>query len=147
MPSFEELKKLRKPIENINVKHKESLTRLERFAVLITDHIGTAGFFVIISIWTVVWIFWNTFGPREARFDPFPAFVLWIFVSNIIAGITFGLTGILMLYLTLTGRLGMPEPTKLNLALNRFTQNQWLNLVFVIVGLYLLYKFIKRGLK
>ena len=70
-----------------------------------------------------------------------------IFVSNIIAGITFGLTGILMLYLTLTGRLGMPEPTKLNLALNRFTQNQWLNLVFVIVGLYLLYKFIKRGLK
>ena len=84
MPSFEELKKLRKPIENINVKHKESLTRLERFAVLITDHIGTAGFFVIISIWSVVWIFWNTFGPREARFDPFPAFVLWIFVSNII---------------------------------------------------------------
>ena len=70
-----------------------------------------------------------------------------IFVSNIIAGVTFGLTGILMLYLTLSGRLGMPEPTKLNLALNRFTQNQWLNLIFVIIGLYLLYKFIRRGLK
>ncbi|MDP4030652.1 MAG: cytochrome c biogenesis protein CcdA [Candidatus Beckwithbacteria bacterium] len=70
-----------------------------------------------------------------------------IFVSNIIAGVTFGATGIIMLYLTLTGRLGMPEPAKLNLSLNSFTQNQFLNVIFVIIGLLLLYKFVKRGLR
>lgn len=69
-----------------------------------------------------------------------------IFVSNLIAGATFAATGFLMLYLTLTGRLGMPEPTKLNLQLNSLTQNLWLNTVFLITGLYLLYKLVRRAL-
>jgi uncharacterized membrane protein len=84
MTKLEELKKLRKPVRNININHKQSLTRLEKFAVLIADHIGTMGFFFIILAWTSLWLLWNTFAPAELRFDPFPAFVLWLFISNMI---------------------------------------------------------------
>lgn len=84
MLTFEELKKQRKPIRNINVNHKESLTRLEKFAVWIADRIGTMGFFFVILIWTFIWLFWNAFASVELRFDPFPAFVLWLFISNMI---------------------------------------------------------------
>jgi len=82
--SHEALKKLRKPIKNANVEHERSLTRLERFAVWITDHIGSMGFFIIIFGWTILWLGWNTLAPKEVRFDPFPAFVLWLFISNMI---------------------------------------------------------------
>lgn len=57
---------------------------MEKFAVWITDHIGTVGFFFIILIWTAFWLLWNILAPSELRFDPFPAFVLWLFISNII---------------------------------------------------------------
>ncbi len=76
--------KSHKPIRNVNIEHKESLTRLEKFAVWITDKIGSMGFFIIICLWTFVWLGWNTLGPKESRFDPFPAFVLWLFLSNMI---------------------------------------------------------------
>ncbi|MEK7630132.1 MAG: DUF1003 domain-containing protein [Patescibacteria group bacterium] len=79
-----ELKKLRKPIRNINVEHRENLSRLERIAVWVTDHVGSMGFFLIILTWTLAWLSWNSFGPEEMRFDPFPAFVLWLFISNMI---------------------------------------------------------------
>ena len=79
-----ELKRARKPIRNINIEHKERLTKLERFAVWITDHIGTMGFFLVIFTWTVVWLGWNIFAPAELTFDPYPAFVLWLFISNMI---------------------------------------------------------------
>jgi len=82
--SHEELKKLRKPIKNINIEHKKSLTPLEKFAVWITNHIGSMGFFIIIFIWTIAWLGWNTLAQKEIRFDPFPAFVLWLFISNMI---------------------------------------------------------------
>jgi uncharacterized membrane protein len=82
--SHQELKKLRKPIKNVNIEHKKSLTRLERFAVWITDHIGSMGFFIVIFGWTILWLGWNTLAPKEARFDPFPAFVFWLFISNMI---------------------------------------------------------------
>ena len=82
--SHEELKKLRKPIKDVNIEHKKSLTPLEKFAVWITDHIGSMGFFIIIFIWTTVWLGWNTLALKELRFDPFPAFVLWLFISNMI---------------------------------------------------------------
>jgi cytochrome c biogenesis protein CcdA len=70
-----------------------------------------------------------------------------IFVANIIAGVTFLLAGTAMLWLTLAGKLGMPEPAKINYTLNGLTQNRFLNLIFVVIGLYLLFKFIKRGVK
>jgi uncharacterized membrane protein len=83
-PSLVELKKLNKPIRNANTEHRERLTKLEKFAVWITEHIGTMGFFLLIFAWTFLWLTWNTLGPSAARFDPFPAFVLWLFISNMI---------------------------------------------------------------
>jgi len=81
---LEELKKLRKPIINANIKHKESLSALDRLALWITNHIGTMGFFFIIFLWTVLWLSWNILAPGPLKFDPFPAFVLWLFISNMI---------------------------------------------------------------
>lgn len=79
-----ELKKLRKPLRNINREHQERLTPLEKFAVWITKHVGSMRFFLFIVGWTVSWIGWNLFTPDAYRFDPFPAFVLWLFISNMI---------------------------------------------------------------
>jgi len=81
---LDELKKLRKPVRNVNIEHKDSLTLLERFALWITERIGTMGFFFVIFVWTIFWLSWNTFAPVELRFDPLPAFVLWLFISNMI---------------------------------------------------------------
>lgn len=82
--SLEELKKLRAPLRNVNIAHKEKLTRLERLALGITDHVGTMGFFFAIFAWTVLWLGWNVAAPASWRFDPYPAFVLWLFISNMI---------------------------------------------------------------
>jgi uncharacterized membrane protein len=30
------------------------------------------------------WLTWNTLAPASARFDPYPAFVFWLFISNMI---------------------------------------------------------------
>lgn len=79
-----ELKALRKPIKNINIEHHEKLTGLENTATWITKNVGTMGFFFIIFGWTVIWLVWNTLAPSSLRFDPFPAFVLWLFISNVI---------------------------------------------------------------
>ncbi len=79
-----ELKQLRKPIHNANVVHKQKLSRLEKLAIWITDHVGTMGFFFIIFIWTLFWLGWNSLAPEAFRFDPYPAFVLWLFISNMI---------------------------------------------------------------
>lgn len=82
--TLEELKNLRKPIRNANKEHREKLTKLERIALVITQRVGTMGFFLIILAWTVSWLLWNSVGPVSSRFDPFPAFVLWLFISNMI---------------------------------------------------------------
>lgn len=82
--TFEELKKLTKPVRNVNIEHKMGLSKLEKLAVLITDKVGTMGFFLVIFVWTAFWLSWNALGPESSRFDPFPAFVLWLFISNMI---------------------------------------------------------------
>lgn len=82
--SLDAIRKLRKPTRNVNEVHSEKLTRLELFAVWITKHIGSMGFFLIILSWTILWLTWNTLGPRHMRFDPYPAFVFWLFLSNMI---------------------------------------------------------------
>ena len=79
---IEELKKQRVPVKNINIEHSEKLTALEKIALYITDKIGTMGFFFALLIWTIIWLLWNTLMPVNFRFDPVPAFVLWIFISN-----------------------------------------------------------------
>jgi len=82
--SLKELKALRKPIRNANIEAKQNLSPLDKLALWITQHVGTMGFFFIIFIWTAVWLGWNSLAPKELRFDPFPAFVLWLFISNMI---------------------------------------------------------------
>ena len=86
VPTHDELKKAKnhKQIRNVNEEHKKSLTPLELFAVGITDYVGSMGFFIIIVCWTFLWLGWNTLGPDALRFDPFPAFVLWLFLSNVL---------------------------------------------------------------
>lgn len=83
-PSLEKLKALRPPLQNVNEVHAQRLKPLERIAIWITDHVGSMGFFLIIVTWTLLWLGWNAFGPRQSRFDPYPAFVLWLFISNMI---------------------------------------------------------------
>ena len=82
--SLDELKKLRKPVVNTSTALKAKFTRLELIAVWITDHVGTMGFFCIILLWTASWLSWNIFAPKGLQFDPYPAFVLWLFISNMI---------------------------------------------------------------
>jgi len=82
--SLNDLKKSGKAIRNANIVYKQKLSRLDKLAVWITDHVGSMGFFIIIFVWTVLWLGWNMFAPPAYRFDPFPAFVLWLFISNMI---------------------------------------------------------------
>jgi hypothetical protein len=46
LKASEELKKLRKPIQNVNIKHKESLSALEKIAVKVTDYVNSMGVFL-----------------------------------------------------------------------------------------------------
>ena len=82
--SLKELKALRKPLQNTKKIHKQQMNKLQKLALWITNHVGTMGFFFIIFIWTICWLGWNSIGPTDRRFDPFPAFVLWLFISNMI---------------------------------------------------------------
>jgi uncharacterized membrane protein len=82
--SFTEIMQLGKPLRNINIEQRQNLSRLNKIAVWITEHVGSMGFFIIIFLWTSIWLGWNTLAPAALRFDPFPAFVLWLFLSNMI---------------------------------------------------------------
>jgi uncharacterized membrane protein len=82
--SLEELKKRREKLLKELEKSKRQTKVLDRLAVWITKRVGSMGFFVCIFIWTVVWLTWNVFAPKGMRYDPYPGFVLWLFVSNMI---------------------------------------------------------------
>ena len=82
--SVEEFKKMDDPVRNANIEHKQRLSKMDKIAIWITDHVGTMGFFLIIFTWTIIWLSWNTLAPQSLRFDPYPAFVLWLFLSNMI---------------------------------------------------------------
>jgi uncharacterized membrane protein len=82
--TFREIMRLGKPLRNVNKEQKEKLSRLNKVALWITKHVGSMGFFIIIFVWTVSWLLWNGFGPAHYRFDPYPAFVFWLFLSNLI---------------------------------------------------------------
>lgn len=79
-----EIRKNRAPIRKVNIEHRESLSTLERGALWVTNRVGTMGFFLVVFSWTVLWLSWNTLSPEGFRFDPYPAFVLWLFMSNMI---------------------------------------------------------------
>ncbi|MEK7592024.1 MAG: DUF1003 domain-containing protein [Patescibacteria group bacterium] len=82
--SYSELVKQLGPLTNTNTVHKDKLTKTEKLALFVTKKIGTMGFFAIIFFWTMGWLGWNVVMPEELRFDPYPAFVLWLFISNLI---------------------------------------------------------------
>ncbi len=84
LPTLEELQKSYKAIANVNAQHKGKLSSIDKLALWITNHVGSMKFFFIIFGWTIIWLGWNTLAPVSVRFDPFPAFVLWLFISNMI---------------------------------------------------------------
>jgi len=63
---------------------KVRTTPLNRLALWITRRVGSMGFFLLIFSWTAFWLLWNMFAPKSVRFDPYPGFVLWLFISNMI---------------------------------------------------------------
>jgi uncharacterized membrane protein len=82
--TLDELRRMLKPIRNVFDVHRKNLSILDRGAIWITEHVGSMGFFAIVFLWTASWLSWNTLAPTEHRFDPYPAFVLWLFISNLI---------------------------------------------------------------
>ena len=82
--SIAEFKAQRAKIIKTGIKGRSHPSFLDKMAVWITDHVGSMGFFMIIFTWTVAWLLWNTLAPKDVRFDPFPGFVLWLFISNLI---------------------------------------------------------------
>lgn len=81
--SIEKIKK-EYPIKDVNVVHKARLSKMDKLALFVTQRIGTMGFFFIIFTWSMVWLGWNMLAPKNLKFDPYPAFVLWLFISNLI---------------------------------------------------------------
>jgi uncharacterized membrane protein len=73
-----------KNVEEIKIKHERRLSKLDRLALFITNKVGTMGFFFVIFTWTVCWLGWNIIGPKDLRFDPYPGFILWLFISNML---------------------------------------------------------------
>jgi Protein of unknown function (DUF1003) len=59
-------------------------TKLNRLALWIALRVGSMGLFVVIFLWTVIWLSWNVLAPKAIHFDPFPGFVLWLLISNMI---------------------------------------------------------------
>ena len=74
----------RHPLRNTYAELKADMGKLEKVAVWITDHVGTMAFFLLILIWTILWLGWNLLAPPEKQFDPAMGFVLWLFISNLI---------------------------------------------------------------
>lgn len=81
---LEELKRRREAFMRTLKGDAKNVSTLDKLALWITDKVGSMGFFVIIFVWTTLWLGWNIFAPAAARFDPYPAFVLWLFISNMI---------------------------------------------------------------
>jgi CRP-like cAMP-binding protein len=74
---------------NANVLHEQGLSKLDRLAIAITDKVGSVGFFLIIAVWTVTWTSYNILASMVPAlhlypFDPFPAFVAYLLISNVI---------------------------------------------------------------
>ena len=82
--TLEELRTRHKPLADFAQQRLKTLKPLERLAVWITVHVGSMGFFLLILAWTVVWLGWNSLAPKSLQFDPPMAFVLWLFISNVI---------------------------------------------------------------
>ncbi|MFA4966067.1 MAG: DUF1003 domain-containing protein [Thermoleophilia bacterium] len=67
----------------------ENFSGLDRLAIRVTDRVGTMAFFLVIFVWTVTWVAYNVLASKVPAlhwhaFDPFPAFVAYLLISNVI---------------------------------------------------------------
>src|SRR3989344_7426602 len=83
-PTLVELRGYKGTIKHPHDEVRRHFTVLEHFAISITHFVGTVGFFFLMTVWTLGWLVWNLYGPVGMRFDPAPAFVIWLLCSNII---------------------------------------------------------------
>jgi len=86
LPSY---KRTEPPVRNANVIHEEALSLMDRIAIAVTDKVGSFGFFLIILAWTLLWTGYNILATEFPAlhwrpFDPFPAFVAYLLISNVI---------------------------------------------------------------
>jgi uncharacterized membrane protein len=81
---LEELRRRRESYLKTLKGGSKKISMLDKLSLWITNKVGSMGFFVLIFSWTVLWLGWNMLTPEKARFDPYPAFVLWLFISNMI---------------------------------------------------------------
>ena len=77
------------PVANANEVYQNGLSPLDKLAVAITDKVGSMGFFLGILVWTILWTSYNILasevpGLHWKSFDPFPAFVAYLLISNVI---------------------------------------------------------------
>jgi uncharacterized membrane protein len=83
-PSLADVKQRRRPLRNVYREIGEAVAPLDKLAVWITERVGTMAFFIVIAAWTIVWLSWNLLAPEKLQFDPPMAFVLWLFISNLV---------------------------------------------------------------
>lgn len=86
LPTYE---RTEPPLQNANTLQEESLSTLDKLAITITDKVGSMGFFLIIFTWTITWTGYNVLATEVPAlhwksFDPFPAFVAYLLISNVI---------------------------------------------------------------
>ncbi|HWB63703.1 MAG TPA: DUF1003 domain-containing protein, partial [Chitinophagales bacterium] len=79
-----ELRKIIKPVRNVNLEQQKQYSNIDKLALWITEKVGSMGFFLITFVWTIGWLGWNVLAPKSLRFDPYPGFVLWLFISNML---------------------------------------------------------------
>ncbi len=77
------------PTKNVNNQFQQGLSPLDKLAAAITSKVGSMGFFFIILAWTILWCGYNILASEVPAlhwkaFDPFPAFVAYLLMSNVI---------------------------------------------------------------
>ena len=82
--SVQDLQKHLSKVKNPNDTFQDQLKPSQKLALFVTEHVGTMGFFFIILAWTLIWLAWNILMPKSLKWDPYPAFVLWLIISNIL---------------------------------------------------------------
>ncbi len=83
-PVIADVLQQRTPVHDVNTEYHEQITGLEKLALFISDRVGTPGFFLLIVLWTFLWLTWNFLAPAALKFDPPMSFVFWLFISNMI---------------------------------------------------------------